>query len=124
MGGYYAYVQFPSAYTESEVLKSNGRVGSEEVAKYLATELGVVCLPGSFFMPPLEDEVWGDIEEAGGGVLREDRWLRYVPLRITFFIDILRNDGANGRFAIANVDDEVVISLEPRLRRMNELMGV
>jgi len=79
MGGYYAYVQFPSAYTKSEVLRTNGRVGSEEVAKYLATELGVVCLPGSFFMPPLEDEVWGDIEEAGGGELKEDRWLRYVP---------------------------------------------
>ena len=80
MGGYYAYVQFPSAYTKSEVLRTHGRVGSEEVAKYLATELGVVCLPGSFFMPPLEDEVWGDIEEAGGGELKEDRWLRYVPL--------------------------------------------
>ena len=79
MGGYYAYVQFPSGYTKSEVLRANGRVGSEEVAKYLATELGVVCLPGSFFMPPLEDKVWGDIEQAGGGELREDRWLRYVP---------------------------------------------
>jgi aspartate/methionine/tyrosine aminotransferase len=78
MGGYYAYVQFPSAYTASEVLRTSNRVGSEEVAKYLATELGVVCLPGSFFMPPLEDKVWGEIEEAGGGVLREDRWLRYV----------------------------------------------
>lgn len=79
MGGYYAYVQFPSAYTRAEELRTNSKVGSEEVAKYLATELGVVCLPGSFFMPPLEDKVWGDIEEAGGGVLREDRWLRYVP---------------------------------------------
>jgi len=28
------------------------------------------------------------------------------------------------RFAIANVDDEVIVSLEPRLKRMNELMGV
>jgi aspartate/methionine/tyrosine aminotransferase len=88
MGGYYAYVQFPYAYTHAEVLRKNGRVGSEEVAKYLATELGVVCLPGSFFMPPLEDKVWVDIEEAGGGVLREDRWLRYVALLITFSIDI------------------------------------
>jgi hypothetical protein len=34
------------------------------------------------------------------------------------------SEGADDRFAIANVDDEVVISLEPRLRRMNELMGV
>lgn len=29
-----------------------------------------------------------------------------------------------GRFAIANVDDEVIVSLEPRLRRMNALMEV
>jgi aspartate/methionine/tyrosine aminotransferase len=99
MGGYYAYVQFPSAYTHAEVLRTNGRVGSEEVAKYLATELGVVCLPGSFFMPVCS-----------------------LPAQSS--IEILQNDGADGRFAIANVDDEVVISLEPRLRRMNELMGV
>ena len=40
-----------------------------------------------------------------------------------FPLRILQNDVADGRFAIANVDDDVVISLEPRLRRMNELMG-
>lgn len=28
------------------------------------------------------------------------------------------------RFAVANVDDEVVVQLGPRLRRMNELMGM
>lgn len=33
-------------------------------------------------------------------------------------------DKADERFAIANVDDEVVRSLEPRLKRMNELMGM
>lgn len=29
-----------------------------------------------------------------------------------------------GRFAVANVEDEVVIKLGPRLRQMNELMGM
>jgi hypothetical protein len=52
-------------------------VGSEEVAKYLAVELGVICLPGSFFMPDLRDgKVWAAIEGTGGGVLKSDRWLR------------------------------------------------
>jgi hypothetical protein len=45
-------------------------------------------------------------------------------LAARFSIGILQNDVADDRFAIANVDDEVVISLEPRLRRMNELMDV
>lgn len=122
MGGYYAYVQFPSGYTNAEVSKKDGVVGSEDVARYLATELGVVCLPGSFFMPDFGDEVWDDIEDAGGGELKTDRWLRYVLLLITYHKTWLR--WADGRFAIANVDDEVIVSLEPRLRRMNELMGV
>jgi hypothetical protein len=47
-----------------------------------------------------------------------------MSLPAQYSIGILQNDGADDRFAIANVDDEVVISLEPRLRRMNELMGV
>lgn len=79
MGGYYAYVEFPSAYANSQAL-GDGSVGSEEVAKYLATELGVICLPGSFFMPDFNDEIWKEIEDAGGGELKADRWLRYVPL--------------------------------------------
>ena len=28
------------------------------------------------------------------------------------------------RFAVANVDDEVVLQLRPRLRKMNEIMGM
>jgi len=80
MGGYYAYVLFPSAYTDAKALNKNGKVGSEEVAKYLAMELGVVCLPGSFFMPDFKDGVWADIEEAGGRELRADRWLRCVSI--------------------------------------------
>jgi len=82
MGGFYAYVEFPSAYITHPALvgtSQKGKVGSEDVAKYLAEELGVVCLPGSFFMPDLRDEkVWAEIEAAGGGELRSDRWLRYV----------------------------------------------
>jgi aspartate/methionine/tyrosine aminotransferase len=75
MGGYYAYVEFPAVYLSNPLLAAEG-VGSEEVAGYLAQKLGVVCLPGSFFMPDKNDGVWNDIEKAGGGVLREDRWLR------------------------------------------------
>jgi aspartate/methionine/tyrosine aminotransferase len=82
MGGFYAYVEFPSAYITQASLDSTGqkgKIGSEDVARYLAEELGVVCLPGSFFMPDLKDEkVWTEIEAAGGGELRSDRWLRYV----------------------------------------------
>ena len=77
MGGYYAYVEFPSDYTKrAETLGAGGRVGSEDVARYLAQELGVVCLPGSFFMPEFEDSVWEEIGDAGGGELNADRWLR------------------------------------------------
>lgn len=82
-GGYYAYVQFPEASTSQRSalgLKEGDRVGSEAVARCLAEKLGVICLPGSFFMPDLQaGEVWNDIEEAGGAELRADRWLRWVP---------------------------------------------
>lgn len=37
-GGYYAFVRHPF-----------GRKTSEEVAKRLATDIGVICLPGDFF---------------------------------------------------------------------------
>ncbi|RSH94420.1 hypothetical protein EHS25_004223 [Saitozyma podzolica] len=55
-----------------------------------------VASSGGFFAP-----VWEGLK--GGEQLQEDRWLR---------------------FAVANVDDEVVVQLGPRLRRMNELMGM
>jgi hypothetical protein len=52
------------------------------------------------------EESSGQIVGCGTSVLNEQRlWL-------------------TRRFAIANVDDEVIVSLEPRLKRMNELMGV
>lgn len=53
-------------------------------------------------MPPVaDDEQWDDILDCG--TLRQDKWLR---------------------FAVANVEDEVVLSLGPRLKLMNKIMGV
>jgi aspartate/methionine/tyrosine aminotransferase len=81
MGGYYAYVEFPSHYTnQADILGAKGKVGSEDVARYLAQELGVVCLPGSFFMPEFDDAVWEEIGTAGGSELKADKWLRCVSL--------------------------------------------
>lgn len=127
-GGYYAYVQFPDGYFSQQSalgLQGNEKVGSEAVARFLAEKLGVICLPGSFFMPDLKDGVmWDEIERAGGGELRADRWLRSV---IFTNLTCLLSRGViklTVRFAIANVDDEVVVSLEPRLKRLNELLGM
>ncbi|WVQ73868.1 hypothetical protein IAR50_003449 [Cryptococcus sp. DSM 104548] len=103
-GGFFAYAQFPQEYIHaSSVLGlKRKRLGSEDVARILATKCGVVTLPGSFFMPSVgDDEAWEEV--VGGERVREDRWLR---------------------FAVANVGDEVVVSLGPRLRQMNKLMGV
>lgn len=79
-GGYYAYVSFPEAYLSQGSalgLKDGEKVGSEAVARYLAETLGVVSLPGSFFMPDFKEEVvWKRIDEVGGQELRADRWLR------------------------------------------------
>lgn len=53
------------------------KVGSEDVCRELALRVGVVTLAGSFFLPPLHDEkVWAEVEEVGGGALKEDMWLR------------------------------------------------
>lgn len=53
-------------------------------------------------MPPVaDDEQWDDILDCG--TLRQDEWLR---------------------FAVANVEDDVVLSLGPRLKLMNKIMGV
>lgn len=53
-------------------------------------------------MPPVaDDEQWDDILDCG--TLRQDKWLR---------------------FAVANVEDEVVLSLGLRLKLMNKIMGV
>lgn len=127
-GGYYAYVQFPDTYLSQQRvlgLREDEKVGSEAVARYLAETLGVICLPGSFFMPDLRDEgVWAEIERVGGGELRADRWLRWV----VYMLARCPEDGGRladrYRFAIANVDDQVVISLGPRLKRLNELLGM
>jgi hypothetical protein len=62
---------------KSEKQAKGRRVGSEDVCRELALRCGVVSLAGSFFMPSLEDEeVWAEVERVGGGVLKEDMWLR------------------------------------------------
>ncbi|KIR58057.1 arylformamidase [Cryptococcus bacillisporus CA1873] len=103
-GGFFAYVQFPEdyIYAASILGLKRKKLGSEDVARVLALLCGVVTLPGSFFMPPVaDDEQWDDILDCG--TLRQDKWLR---------------------FAVANVEDEVVLSLGLRLKLMNKIMGV
>lgn len=103
-GGFFAYVQFPEdyIYASSILGLKRKKLGSEDVARVLALRCGVVTLPGSFFMPPLaDDEQWDDI--LNGETLRQDKWLR---------------------FAVANVEDDVILSLGPRLKLMNKIMGV
>lgn len=99
IGGFFAYVSFPEEYILASAcigLKRK-RLGSEDVGKVLAERFGVVTLPGGFFMPDLE--TLGSLGEG----LKQDRWLR---------------------FAVANIEDDVVLKLAPRLRRMNKLMGM
>ncbi|OCF34593.1 arylformamidase [Kwoniella heveanensis BCC8398] len=105
-GGYFAYVSFPSdyQYASSVLGLKRKKLSSEDIAKVLAEKVGVVTLPGSFFMPDLKDQdVWEEDVLPGGEVLKEDKWLR---------------------FAVANVDDDVILQLGPRLREMNKLMGL
>ncbi|ORX36389.1 pyridoxal phosphate-dependent transferase [Kockovaella imperatae] len=101
-GGFYAYVAFPEDYkTASSALgRKRKSLGSEDVAKVLSLQCGVLTLPGSFFCPSGEE--LEALEGAGTEQLREDKWLR---------------------FAIANVDDEAVRQLGPRLHKMNGIMG-
>lgn len=103
-GGFYAYVEFPEEFLSAQEqlgVKEGEKVGSEDVGRALALEAGVLTLPGCFFMPDLEDKVWGSIK--GGDEMKRDRWIR---------------------FAVANIDDESVKALGPRLQRLNELLGV
>lgn len=48
-----------------------------------------------------DDEQWDNILDCE--TLRQDKWLR---------------------FAVANIEDDVVLSLGPRLKLMNKIMGV
>lgn len=103
-GGFYAYVEFPEEFLSAQEqlgVKEGEKVGSEDVGRALALEAGVLTLPGCFFMPDLEDKVWDGIK--GGDEMKRDRWIR---------------------FAVANIDDESVKALGPRLQRLNELLGV
>ncbi|WVW79746.1 hypothetical protein I302_101716 [Kwoniella bestiolae CBS 10118] len=106
IGGYFAYVSFPRDYVHgsSNVGLKRKRLGSEDIASIMARRFGVVTLPGSFFMPDLNDgDVWERDVLRGGEGLREDIWLR---------------------FAVANVGDDVILKLGPRLEEMNKLMGI
>lgn len=108
-GGFYAYVEFPAAYTdeggkravEEALGRGVQRVGSGEVGEVLATKCGVLTLPGCFFMPDAEDPVWETVP--GGESMKEDRWIR---------------------FAVANVSDETIAGLGERLSMLNKIMGM
>lgn len=100
-GGFFAYVKYPDEYNTRPERLGVGKVGSSDVGKALAMQCGVLTLPGYFFMPDTTKSVpWSNLE---GDAVHEDRWIR---------------------FAVANVSDEVVRSLAPRLRKMNEIMGM
>lgn len=101
-GGFYAYVEFPEEYLSAQDklgLCADQKVGSEDVGRALALEAGALTLPGCFFMPDLKDSIWDRIK--GGDEMKRDRWIR---------------------FAVANIDDESVKALGPRLQRLNELL--
>lgn len=113
-GAYFAYVSFPAEYihASSALGLKRRRLGSMEIAKELVERLGVVCLPGRFFAPDLEEveEVqerlirsardqgsgagiattqgnggMSDQERVWWGKLKEDRWLRCVSPSQTAF---------------------------------------
>ncbi len=108
-GGFYAYVEFPEAYTSDAGRKALASalgvevecVGSGEVGQALATRCGVLTLPGCFFMPELDDPIWASVQ--GGDAMRQDRWIR---------------------FAVANVSDETIAGLADRLHALNKVMGM
>ncbi|GMK54698.1 hypothetical protein CspeluHIS016_0112840 [Cutaneotrichosporon spelunceum] len=108
-GGFYAYVEFPEAYTSDSgkkavaaaLGKEVSRVGSRDVGHALATRCGVLTLPGCFFMPELDDRIWESVR--GGDAMHEDRWIR---------------------FAVANVSDDTIAGVADRLRALNSVMGM
>ncbi|EEB91491.1 hypothetical protein MPER_10139 [Moniliophthora perniciosa FA553] len=81
-GGYYAFVRHPFA-----------GIGSIEVCKRLAIEMGVVVLPGAFFR---EEGKQKDADDA------DDRWIR---------------------FSVANVDNEKVKRVCERLKESESVFG-
>lgn len=74
MGGFFAYVSFPAEYLSASILRegmsADQTIGSEEVGKFLAERVGVVTLPGKFFMPD------GFESLAVTNNLASDRWIR------------------------------------------------
>ena len=88
-GGYYAFVKHP--FVEK---------GATEVAKRLAEEIGVVCLPAGFFGPKTGIEASGIDNEKHEHI--EDRWIR---------------------FSVANVDDDKVRHVCERLKESETAFG-
>ncbi|KAJ9112526.1 hypothetical protein QFC22_006283 [Naganishia vaughanmartiniae] len=101
-GGFFSYVRHPfRATAENDQEEGDGGwIPSEQISKILAERCGVLTLPGAFFMPTRDDPLWTTLTEAGS-VLVHDRWIR---------------------FAVANVDDEVVRRVPERLEQLNGIM--
>lgn len=99
VGGYFAFVAYPAAYLRRREGEEGSTEGgdSESIARLLAEKFGVVTLPSKFFVPP------GYRHPAASDSGELDRWLR---------------------FAVANVNDESIELVGPRLREMNRHMGM
>ena len=124
-GAYFAYVSFPADYihASSALGLKRRRLGSMEIAKELAERFGVVCLPGRFFEPDLEEveEEQGRLirsapnQGPGAGIatahgnggmggqkrdwwgkLKEDRWLRCISLSNSFHGRMDRDSSRHG----------------------------
>lgn len=52
-------------------------MSSEEVCEKLVKEVGVLTLPGGWFMPSKGSREWEVLEKQGSEIL-EDRWIRWV----------------------------------------------
>ncbi|KAJ9093548.1 hypothetical protein QFC21_006389 [Naganishia friedmannii] len=98
-GGFFSYVRHAYRAT-GEQQQEGGWIPSEQVSKILAERCGVLTLPGQFFMPARDDPLWASLVDAGS-VLVHDRWIR---------------------FAVANVDDDVVRRVPERLAQLNGIM--
>ncbi|KAJ9093764.1 hypothetical protein QFC19_008203 [Naganishia cerealis] len=101
-GGFFSYVRHPFVRSTGLAAGAKERewMPSEHVSKVLAERCGVLTLPGAFFMPARDDPTWDALSKAGS-VLVDDRWIR---------------------FAVANVDDDLVRKVPERLERLNEIM--
>jgi len=93
-GGYYAFVKHPFV-----------DIGSKDVCKRLAEQMGVICLPAGFFGPSTlssEESVSQPAPSAEVTANPDERWVR---------------------FSVANVDDEKVKLVCERLAECVEVFG-